>query len=517
MVDREALIEHYRSQWHRFNARNALKGRPPVDEAQFEELGEQDREEDDATSSSTDSELSIEIDIPQNCRSSHIYFVHKGEVFSIYRCILNRDESTISAAVFSRPLNCAIFLLAGGHFAAGVFSGDKMIAHKAFHRYVVRAKQGGVQSVNDRSKGTAHSAGATLRRYNERALREDVMNVLMSWSAHLANTPLIFIRCASYQRVIFHEIDEGGFDRKDPRLRTIPFETKRPLVDEVQRVGNRAKVLVRKKRPDVQWNPEGDKSVERCSKEKKTDHLKPLVNIRDQPVEIDPWPSLDKNVRREIYALIKENNADALREFVNGRNEEEKDEVINFLSSFQFSSDSDTFLHMAARNGCSEVVEFLLEVGCDPMIKNRNDVVAYSVSANKAMKNVFIQFRSENPNRWNWTRCHIPEPTRLTDEQIVKMTEKKKEKKQRQKERSKMKKEAERKEAEEAAARAAFLALSDREKRAAAAEARMARLEGGPRCVQCGVIYGGPGFESFELRFCSPACVATYRRGMVSS
>lgn len=127
--------------------------------------------------------------------------------------------------MFARPLDCAVFLLAGGHFAAGIFKNDKLVAHKSFHRYVVRAKQGGAQSANDKTKGTAHSAGATLRRYNERALREDILKVLATWSDLLAATPLIFIRCASYQRVIFYELDEGGFDRKDPRLRTIPFET----------------------------------------------------------------------------------------------------------------------------------------------------------------------------------------------------------------------------------------------------------------------------------------------------
>ncbi|KAK6043809.1 hypothetical protein COOONC_18685, partial [Cooperia oncophora] len=114
-------------------------------------------------------------------------------------------------------------------------------------------------------------------------------------------------------------------------------------------------------------------------------------------------------------------------------------------------------------------------------------------------------------------RCHIPEPAQLTDEQLAKLTEKKKEKKQRQKEKIKIKKEAEKKEAEELAARAAFLAMSDREKRAAAAEARLARLEGGPRCIQCGVVYTGSGFEYMELKFCSPSCVASHRRGLVQT
>lgn len=39
-------------------------------------------------------------------------------------------------------------------------------------RVLARRKQGGSQSVNDNSKGTAISAGATLRRYGEQALRD---------------------------------------------------------------------------------------------------------------------------------------------------------------------------------------------------------------------------------------------------------------------------------------------------------------------------------------------------------
>ncbi|KJH41932.1 isopentenyl-diphosphate delta-isomerase [Dictyocaulus viviparus] len=31
-------------------------------------------------------------------------------------------------------------------------------------------------------------------------------------------------------------------------------------------------------------------------------------------------------------------------------------------------------------------------------------MVAYALSANKSIKKVFVQFRSDNPNKWNWTR-----------------------------------------------------------------------------------------------------------------
>lgn len=539
--DRDAVVAHYRSQWHRSNARRVLKGRTPLTEDEFEELGEKESTVGDGTSSSsTDSDYSDCDDVPLKLGSSHIHFVHNDEVFSMYRCLLHPGESTISAAMFARPLDCAVFLLAGGHFAAGIFKNDKLVAHKSFHRYVVRAKQGGAQSANDKTKGTAHSAGATLRRYNERALREDILKVLATWSDLLAATPLIFIRCASYQRVIFYELDEGGFDRKDPRLRTIPFETKRPLVDEVRRVWDRlgsvachgpmkefleerlkrkqrAKVLAKKKRVETQWRPEdGDEKEKTPSKERKTDHLKPAAPQVEQGAEDDQWPSLDKNTRRELYAFVKENKEEELETFINERDTEGRREVIDYLNMNRFSSDNGTFLHLAAKSGAEKVVQFLLEAGCDPSIKNEDDLVPYSVSASKTVKQVFVQFRSENPERWNWNRSHIPEPLQLTDEQIAKLNAKKREKKQRQKEKIRMKKEAEMKEAEELAARAAFLAMSDREKRAAAAEARLALLQGGPRCVQCGVAYTGSGFEYMELKFCSPACIAIHRRGVTS-
>ncbi|KHJ74745.1 ankyrin repeat protein, partial [Oesophagostomum dentatum] len=333
----------------------------------------------------------------------------------MYRCLLRPGETNVSLSMFVRPLDCAIFLLAGGHFAAGVFKDDKMVVHRTFHRYVIRAKQGGVQSANDNAKGPARSAGAAMRRYNERALCHDIMNLLKTWADLLASTPLVFIRCASYQKVIFHEVDEGGFDRKDPRLRTIPFETKRPLIEEVRRVWERLssvtchgpinefveekhrrkqriKVLPKKKRVD-----------------KETDHLKPFTPIEEKTKEVDNWPSLDKNLRRELYAMIKDNNDEALATFVNTRSEDQQREIYDYLSSFRLS-DNGTFLHLAAKNNCDRIVQYLLEFGCDPSIKDDDDLVPYALSPNKAMKHVFIQYRSENPNKWNWMRCHIPEP-----------------------------------------------------------------------------------------------------------
>ena len=47
---------------------------------------------------------------------------------------------------------------------------SEVIEHKTFHRYVVRAKGGTVQSVRDNAGNAPKSGGASLRRYNEAAL-----------------------------------------------------------------------------------------------------------------------------------------------------------------------------------------------------------------------------------------------------------------------------------------------------------------------------------------------------------
>ncbi|CAK7275604.1 hypothetical protein SEPCBS57363_006792 [Sporothrix epigloea] len=140
----------------------------------------------------------------------------------------------------------------GGHFAAMVIalaprkgrSGTvpmnreaTVLAHKTFHRYTTRRKQGGSQSANDNAKGTAHSAGSSLRRYNEQALVDDVRNLLRDWKPLLDTAELLFVRASSTanQRTIFGPYDGQILYRNDPRLRNFPFNTRRPTQKEIMR------------------------------------------------------------------------------------------------------------------------------------------------------------------------------------------------------------------------------------------------------------------------------------------
>lgn len=64
-------------------------------------------------------------------------------------------------------------MAAGGHFAIALFERNKILQHKTFHKYIIRAKQGTAQSAHDqKSGGKAKSAGANLRRQNMLHLKQ---------------------------------------------------------------------------------------------------------------------------------------------------------------------------------------------------------------------------------------------------------------------------------------------------------------------------------------------------------
>ncbi|KAL2161353.1 hypothetical protein VTH06DRAFT_8575 [Thermothelomyces fergusii] len=144
-------------------------------------------------------------------------------------------------------------MMGGGHFAAmvvclapkqtkhgstGPLNREAVVlAHKTFHRYTTRRKQGGSQSANDNAKGAAHSAGASLRRYNEQALVDDVRGLLRDWKALIDTSDLLFIRAtgATNRRTLFGPYDGQVLRSNDPRIRGFPFSTRRATQNELMR------------------------------------------------------------------------------------------------------------------------------------------------------------------------------------------------------------------------------------------------------------------------------------------
>lgn len=67
-------------------------------------------------------------------------------------------------------------------------------------------------------------------------LFQDIQDLLLSWAEHLKEASAIFVRAPSYNKTIFFGGRMAPLDKKDPRIRTLPFATRRATFREVQRV-----------------------------------------------------------------------------------------------------------------------------------------------------------------------------------------------------------------------------------------------------------------------------------------
>ena len=144
----------------------------------------------------------------------------ENKCFAMYRAILLPDDVDFKGSAASAEANqmvakamqnlpqdrekpWVVILARGGHFAAAVFdarkvfhgqnanaaiaSTESVLKSKTFHRYVVRAKAGGRQSVKDQGGKTIKSAGSSMRRQNEMALVRDVTNAMVNWKEEYLN------------------------------------------------------------------------------------------------------------------------------------------------------------------------------------------------------------------------------------------------------------------------------------------------------------------------------------------
>jgi hypothetical protein len=125
-----------------------------------------------------------------------------------------------------------VLLLRSGKFAGLIVDckSGKVVAHKVFRRYTVRAKAGGSQSSHDNKGMKAQSAGATMRRAGEQHLREDVEGLLRVWAQQLEQCSAILVSVPRVMRsYLFNTGDSGATNevllnpRSDARIRSIPF------------------------------------------------------------------------------------------------------------------------------------------------------------------------------------------------------------------------------------------------------------------------------------------------------
>ncbi|NWW85572.1 ANKZ1 protein, partial [Rhynochetos jubatus] len=175
-----------------------------------------------------------------------------------------------------------------------------------------------------------------------------------------------------------------------------------------------------------------------------------------------------------------------------------------------------TPLHVAARAGKAEAVWLLLEAGADPALRDRQDRTPYCVSADKPTRNAFRKFMVDHPDKYDYSHAKVPRP--LTQEMEAKKLEKKRAQKAQRKQREQAQREERQRWEREQEEKQRFAALSDREKRALAAERRLqlqdadTALANISRCWHCGEsLLGRIPFHYLDFSFCSTACLQAHR------
>lgn len=367
-------------------------------------------------------------------RSSQLYFksqlLPESQAFGLYKSLFNSEtiqqpfqqlrlwnEIEDQASSIS-----ALFMMGGGHFAGAIVSHQRVniqgnpkkqeqsvqeqavnfIEHKTFHRYTTRRKQGGSQSAMDNSKGKANSAGSSLRRYNEAALRFDIHNLLKEWKPYLDKCKNIFLRARSPQdkKLFIEMISQGSTDQ---RLKSFPFTTGRPNVTELKRSWCELTYLKIASKPEplpIMEEPSGNiKASQKIQKQK----LEPTKEIPPEEKHSEHLLALlNKGRVPLIVAYLRNNKID-----------------VNFNLSPELQHfTAPTLLHYASQQGLKQMVtSLLINLKANPCLKNKIGKTPWDMAKNSQTRYSFqIARHVLGENFADWNEAHVKEP--LSREQV---------------------------------------------------------------------------------------------------
>ncbi|CAM8936712.1 unnamed protein product [Rhodiola kirilowii] len=215
------------------------------------------------------------------------------------------------------------------------------------YRYVVRAKAGKKQSSKDASGRTVHSAGASLRRYNELALKKDILELLALWKPYFDASACTYISAPSDNRQLLFSGEKPLFSHQHGAVRNVPLTVRRPTLKEARRIYHQLTLVA----PEVDPTDNGDcsefsKDDDNPSKNKRIEHSDCLVSNK---VEFE----------EKLETIEDTESSLCVEEFDHLRLPSEHEPVGRTTS-----------LHEAAHLGKADEVMALLEHGLDPCIKD---------------------------------------------------------------------------------------------------------------------------------------------------
>ncbi len=320
-------------------------------------------------------------------------------------------------------------MIGGGHFAAMVVSlaprqtkhgsvgplnrEATVLAHKTFHRYTTRRKQGGSQSANDNAKGAAHSAGSTLRRYNEQALIDDIRELLQDWKTLLDTSDLLFVRAtgATNRRTLFGPYEGQVLRPNDPRIRGFPFSTRRATQNELMRSFiELTRLKVREIEPTVAAT-----TLETGSKPSTPKPAKPA------PPKLSEEEETALLHTSQLQALVRRSKLPALLSYL--KTNDLKADFRFYPADTQQNHHAPTPLHLAAAQNSATLVTGLLTRGsADPTVLNSDAKTPFDLAGDRATRDAFRVARSElGEEAWDWEVARVP--VALRREEAEKRTE----------------------------------------------------------------------------------------------
>ncbi|EFR00503.1 ankyrin repeat and zinc finger domain-containing protein 1 [Nannizzia gypsea CBS 118893] len=339
--------------------------------------------------------------------------------------IIHRAQDTSESAsnaskatADSSPEHIFLCMIGGGHFAAMVValapevqkrSGieerqARVLAHKTFHRYTTRRKQGGGQAAHDAAGGAAHSAGATLRRYNEAALENEIRQLLKSWKDMIDDAQLLFIRAvgSTNRRILYGPYEGQVLKHSDPRIRVFPFSTRRATQAELMRV------FTELTRVKVSHIDEAALAAEEAEREAASKSPKSVAQIQPQKPKISKEDEAAMLHTSQIQALIRRSKVPALLSYIASNSIPHDFRFYPPNSSQNYHAS--TPLHLAASSNSPAVVSALMiKVRVDPTQLNDDGKPPFDLAGNRITRDAFRVARLElGEEAWDWEAAHIP-------------------------------------------------------------------------------------------------------------